>query len=61
MGHSMSNQHEKSTPSSDFDETWYTPSLYHVISPQGLLALFLVWLLEYSLPNFTKFLSPDVA
>ena len=53
--------HVKSTPSSDFHETRYTTSMYQVISPQSFQALFLAWLLEYSLSNFTKFWSPDVA
>ena len=34
MGHSMSNQRKKSTPISDFSETWFLHSLYRVIKPQ---------------------------
>ena len=34
MGHSMSNQRKKSTPVSDFSETWFLHSLYRVIKPQ---------------------------
>ena len=57
----MSNQHKKLTPSLDFDETWYTPSLYQVISPQGLLTMFLAWLPEHSLPNFCCLMLPSWA
>ena len=52
LGHSMSNQHEKRTPPSDFSEIWHTCSIPQVIQPQQKLASKLVWFRGYSCPNF---------
>jgi len=38
--------------SSDFNETWYIPTLSEVINPHPFLASYVIWLLSY---NFSKF------
>ncbi len=55
-GHSRSSQHTKSTPLSDFFETWYIHSMGWVIQPQQFLVLvmrLLSYKLEYNIwPTF---------
>ena len=58
MGHSIPNQHEKLSVSSDFNETWGTHTLPQVITLHPFSGQSVIWLLIFDQLKYGRFLVP---